>query len=69
MFAESQEGDDSASVSSGIDTEEESVAAAASRGAGMTSTLRRKGLTTPPVTPGGSRGAWLVPLVQEQHLG
>ncbi|KAL3139143.1 hypothetical protein ABBQ32_005928 [Trebouxia sp. C0010 RCD-2024] len=57
MFAESQEGDDGASVSSGIDTEEESVAAAASRGAGMTSTLRKKGLTTPPVTPGGSRGA------------
>ena len=57
MFAESQEGDDGVSVSSGIDNEEESSApSATSKGGALTATMRRKGLSTPPATPGTTRG-------------
>ena len=63
MFAESQEGDDAASVSSGVDNEEELVSPAASRGGALTSTARRKGLPTPPATPSTSRGAFFHPVV------
>ena len=59
MFAESQEGDDGTSVSSGMDNEEELVSPAASKGGVLSSTMRRKGLSTPPATPGTSRGGVL----------
>lgn len=56
MFAESQEGDDGVSVSSGIDNEEESAPSTTSKAGALTATMRRKGLPTPPVTPGTTRG-------------
>ena len=59
MFAESQETDDGASVSNGMDNEEEAASPAAGKGAVLSSTMRRKGLSTPPATPGTSRGGML----------
>lgn len=58
MFAESPEGDDGVSVSSGIDNEEEPTPSATSKGGSLTTTMRRKGLPTPPATPGTTRGGY-----------
>lgn len=57
MFAELQEGDDSVSASSGLDNEEESTPLAPSKSGSLTTTLRRKGVATPPATP-ATKGAF-----------
>lgn len=57
MLAELQEGDDSVSVSSGLDNEEELTPSASSKSGSLTTTLRRKGVATPPATP-ATKGAF-----------
>ena len=52
---DSQDPDD-ASVSSAVEAEEEASSPAIGRGGSLASSLKRRGLATPPATPGGSRG-------------
>ena len=52
---DSQDMDD-ASVSSAVEGEEEPSSPASGRGGSLASSLKRRGLPTPPATPGGSRG-------------
>ena len=69
MFAESQEGEDGMSISSGIDNEEESAPSATSKGAAaLTTTMRRKGLSTPPATPGTTRGGCIAVAWPNDHV-
>ena len=68
MFAESQEGDDEVSISSGIDNEEDSAPSAPGKGGALTTTMRRKGMSTPPATPGTTRGECTCVVWQSYHV-